>query len=113
MLVGPGLNPPSTAISRGVIPSRSSSATVQGKSVSSAGLPSCVDAGRISPRAPVLACSVTSASWETNPNSLGYADICIAQPVPIPRLCRYGVELAVNAQRSWRFLGLEPACLSA
>jgi len=47
----------------GEIPSRSSSATVSGSSVFSLGLPTRVEAGRISPRAPRLVFSVTSASW--------------------------------------------------
>jgi hypothetical protein len=42
--VGPTLKPPSSATSRTLIPSRLSSATVPGKSVSSAGLPSSVEA---------------------------------------------------------------------
>src|ERR1051325_9034395 len=58
-LVGPVMKPPSSAISRGRIPSRSSSATVAGSSVFSAGLPICVAAGRIRPRAPRRVCSVT------------------------------------------------------
>ena len=49
----------------------SSSATVPGSSVFSAGLPDAVDPGRISPRAPRLVFSVTSASWVTYPNSFG------------------------------------------
>ena len=72
MFVGPTLNPPSSATSRTLIPSRVSSATVPGSSVSSAGLPSSVEAGRINPRAPRLVFSVTSANWLTNPNSLGF-----------------------------------------
>jgi hypothetical protein len=69
--VGLGWNPPSTAISRGLIPSRVSSATVSGNSVFSLGLPTWWEAGRISPRAPGLVCSVTSVSWLTYPNSVG------------------------------------------
>ena len=42
-----------------------------GSSVFSAGLPDAVDPGRISPRAPRLVFSVTSASWVTYPNSFG------------------------------------------
>ena len=44
---------------------------MSGSSVSSAGLPSAVAAGRISPRAPRLVFSVTSANWLTYPNSFG------------------------------------------
>ena len=69
--VGPGLNPPSSAISRGRIPSRVSSLIVSGSSVSSAGFPSRVEAGTINPRAPRRVCSVTSQIWLTYPNSLG------------------------------------------
>ena len=89
MFVGPGLNPPSRATSRILIPSRSSSATVSGKSVFSLGLPSCVEAGRISPRTPVLVCSVTSA------NEFGYFD----------QLC----EITANIKKGARGFILQPA----
>ena len=48
-----------------------SSAIVPGKSVFSLGLPIWCEAGKINPRAPVLVCSVISASWLTYPNSVG------------------------------------------
>ena len=50
-----------------VIPNRSSSVTVPGSSVSSTGLPSSIDAGRITPCAP-LVCSVTSCQLLDEPN---------------------------------------------
>ena len=53
-LVGPGMKAPSSAISRGEIPSRLRSATVSGRSAFSCGLPGEVEAGRISPRSPGL-----------------------------------------------------------
>ncbi len=63
-----------------------------GSSVFSPGFPSAVDAGRISPRAPGLVFSVTSASWVTYPNSFGYADIRIAAPAPPARSGRTAAD---------------------
>jgi hypothetical protein len=64
-VVGPVLKPPSSATSRGESPSRSSSATVVGSSVSSVGFPGAEAGGRMNPRAPRLVLGVTSASWVT------------------------------------------------
>jgi hypothetical protein len=65
------MNPPSSPTSWTEIPSRSSSAAVPGSSAFSTRLPSALDAGRISLRAPGLVLSVTSAGRLTNPNSVG------------------------------------------
>src|SRR5512144_144541 len=76
--VGPVLNPPSSATSRTLIPSRSSSATVPGSNVSSAGLPCSVEAGRISPRARGLVFSVTSAKLRDESELVGLAQLALA-----------------------------------
>src|SRR2546425_6838345 len=73
--VGRAGHEPSSATSRGEIPTRSSSATVPGSSVFSLGFPSVVDAGKIRPLAPGLVFSVTSASWLTYPNSFGLPNL--------------------------------------
>jgi hypothetical protein len=77
-------------LARGAIPSRVSSLIVSGSSVSSVGFPNRVDGGTIKPRAPRRVCSVISQICATYPNSVGYSDIRIAEPVPIARLSRDG-----------------------
>jgi hypothetical protein len=77
----------------------------------SGGLPSVVDAGTINPRAPRLVCSVTSAIWATYPNSSTYADIRIAEPVPIPRLCRADARAGGDRPGLVRVLRCENGCV--
>src|SRR6266568_4492118 len=57
--------PPSTATSRGVRSSRSSSAAVCSSRRSSPGLPGALAAGSTYPRAPRRVLAVTSATWTT------------------------------------------------
>src|SRR5215204_2280111 len=73
--VGPGTKPPSRATSRGRRPRRSSSAAVWASRRFSAGLPAAVAAGSRYPRAPRPVLAVTSASWATEPNSLGLPNL--------------------------------------
>jgi hypothetical protein len=69
--VGPGMNPQSSATSRGARPRRSSSIAVCSSRRFSPGLPGALATGRTNPRAPRRVLAVTSASWTTQPNSLG------------------------------------------
>jgi hypothetical protein len=73
-----GKNPPSSASSRGRKCRRSSSAAVAGSRSGSLGEPIWLLAGTIRPRAPRRVFSQTSASWTTEPNSVGRAQLALA-----------------------------------
>ena len=66
-----GMNPPSSTISRGRTPARSSSAVVWSSSLFSPGFPGSCPTGRFNPRAPLRVFSVISQIWATYPNSVG------------------------------------------
>ena len=76
---GPGLNPPSSATSRGRRRNRSSSRTVSRSSVSSCGLPIWLAAGRISPRHAALGVLGDLADLRDVPELVGLAELALAE----------------------------------
>src|SRR5580704_2188 len=81
--VGPFSKPPSSAISRGLSPSRSSSAVVSGRSLLSGGLPGAVDAGRMNPRAPRRVFRRHLADLEDIPELVWLAELALADRASI------------------------------